>query len=123
MCRRFPGKVALGIDAREGKVATEGWLHTSDLTALELARRCADWPLAALIYTDISKDGMLAGPNVEATAELSRAVSIPVIASGGVTTQDDIRHLARKGLHGAIVGRALYEGRLDLAEAIALARE
>lgn len=122
MCRRFPQKVALGIDARDGKVATEGWLHTSDLTALELARRCADWPLAAIIYTDISKDGMLAGPNVEATAELSRAVSIPVIASGGVTTLEDIRHLAQKGLHGAIVGRALYEGRLDLAEAIAIAR-
>lgn len=127
LCRRFPRRVALGIDAREGKVATEGWLHTSDRTALDLARRCAGWPLAALIYTDIGKDGMLEGPNLEATAELARlagygADGIPVIASGGVTTPDDIRRLAATGLHGAIVGRALYEGRLDLAEAIAIAR-
>jgi len=123
MCRRYPQQVALGIDARDGKVATEGWLHTSDRTALDLARRCADWPLAALIYTDIGQDGMLAGPNVEATAAISRAVAVPVIASGGVTTRDDVLRLALAGLHGAIVGRALYEGRLDLAEAIAAARE
>ncbi len=127
MCRRFPRQIALGIDAREGKVATEGWLHTSDRTALDLARRCAGWPLAALIYTDISKDGMLEGPNLEATAELGRLPGygldgIPVIASGGVTTLEDIQRLAGTGLHGAIVGRALYEGRLDLAEAIAIAR-
>jgi len=122
MCRRFPERVVLGIDARGGMVATEGWLHTSELTALDLAQHCASWPLAAIVYTDISKDGMLAGPNVEATSELAASVSIPVIASGGVTTREDVLRLARTGLHGAIVGRALYEGRLDLAAAIAAAR-
>jgi phosphoribosylformimino-5-aminoimidazole carboxamide ribotide isomerase len=122
VCRRFPGKIALGIDARHGKVATEGWLQTSDMMAIELARRCADWPLAAIIYTDISKDGMMQGPNVEATAELARAVPVPVIASGGVTTLDDVARLARHNLHGCIVGRALYEGKLDLRAAIAIAR-
>jgi phosphoribosylformimino-5-aminoimidazole carboxamide ribotide isomerase len=122
VCRRFPDRVVLGIDARDGKVATQGWLHTSEVTALDLARHCASWPLAAIVYTDISKDGMLAGPNVEATAELAATVNVPVIASGGVTTLEDIQRLARSGLHGAIVGRALYEGRLDLAAAIAAAR-
>jgi phosphoribosylformimino-5-aminoimidazole carboxamide ribotide isomerase len=123
LCRRFPQQVALGIDARQGRVATQGWLEESETTALELARRCAGWPLAALIYTDISRDGMLAGPNVEATAELARAVSVPVIASGGVTTLDDVRRLAGRGLAGCIIGRALYEGRLDLAAAIRLVGE
>jgi phosphoribosylformimino-5-aminoimidazole carboxamide ribotide isomerase len=118
VCRRFPGKVALGIDARDGRVATEGWLHTSDRPALDLAKRCAAWPLAAIIYTDISRDGMLEGPNVEATAELAAAVPVPVIASGGVTTLDDVARLARRGLAGCIIGRALYEGRIDLQEAI-----
>lgn len=122
MCRSFPGKVALGIDARDGRVAVAGWEQTSDVSAIDLARRVADWPLAAIIYTDISKDGMMEGPNVEATAELAAAVEAPVIASGGVTTLDDIRRLAERGLSGAIVGRALYEGKLDLAAAIALAR-
>jgi phosphoribosylformimino-5-aminoimidazole carboxamide ribotide isomerase len=120
-CRRFPGRVALGIDARGGKVATEGWLSVSERSALDLARECAAWPLAALIYTDISRDGMLEGPNVAATAELAAAVPVPVIASGGVTTLDDVDRLARCGLAGCIVGRALYEGRLDLAAAIARA--
>jgi phosphoribosylformimino-5-aminoimidazole carboxamide ribotide isomerase len=118
VCRRFPGRVALGIDARDGRVATEGWLHTSNRLALELAKRCAAWPLAALIYTDISRDGMLEGPNVEATAELAAAVAVPVIASGGVTTLDDVARLARRKLAGCIIGRALYEGRIDLKEAI-----
>ena len=121
VCRRFPGRVLLGIDARQGRVATEGWLHTSELSALDLARRCSGWPLAALVYTDISRDGMLAGPNVEATAELAAAVPVPVIASGGVTTLDDVARLARCGLAGCIIGRALYEGRIDLAEAITVA--
>ena len=122
VCRRFPGRVALGIDARNGMVATQGWLETSACRALDLARRCADWPLAAIVYTDISRDGMLQGPNVEATAEIAAAVPVPVIASGGVTTLDDVARLAGRGLAGCIVGRALYEGRLDLAAAIALAK-
>jgi phosphoribosylformimino-5-aminoimidazole carboxamide ribotide isomerase len=123
LCRKHPARVVIGIDARDGKVAVEGWLRGSETTALDLARRVASWPLAAVVYTDIARDGMLSGPNVEATAELARALgAVPVIASGGVTTLDDIARLARAGLPGAIVGRALYEGRLNLPEAIALAR-
>src|SRR5262249_56404449 len=83
LCRRFPGRVVLGIDARDGRVATDGWLQVSDCSALDLARQCAGWPLAALIYTDISRDGMLQGPNVEAVAPPARPVELPVIASGG----------------------------------------
>jgi phosphoribosylformimino-5-aminoimidazole carboxamide ribotide isomerase len=123
MSRRFPCKVILGIDARQGQVATDGWLQVSQTSALDLARRSAAWPLAGLVYTDISRDGMLEGPNLEGVAELARQVPLPVIASGGVTTLDDIRRLARLGLAGCIVGRALYVGRLDLAAAIALAQE
>lgn len=122
VCRRFPERVVLGIDARDGKVATGGWLQVSDCTPLDLARRCAGWPLAAVVYTDISRDGMLAGPNLEAMAELAGAVEVPVIASGGVSSADDVRRLARLGLAGCIVGRALYEGKLDLQEAIKVAR-
>jgi phosphoribosylformimino-5-aminoimidazole carboxamide ribotide isomerase len=122
LCRRLPGRVAVGIDARDGKVATEGWVHTTGTSALELAQRAADWGAAAIIYTDIGKDGMLAGPNVGATAALAAEVAVPVIASGGVASLDDIVQLAGRGLHGCIVGRALYEGRLDLAAAIAAAR-
>jgi phosphoribosylformimino-5-aminoimidazole carboxamide ribotide isomerase len=122
LCRRFPGKVVLGIDARNGQVATDGWLQVSESSALELARRCASWPLSALIYTDISRDGMLEGANVDAMAEMAAAVKLPVIASGGVTTLEDIRRLTERGLAGCIVGRALYEGRLTLAEAIAVAQ-
>jgi phosphoribosylformimino-5-aminoimidazole carboxamide ribotide isomerase len=119
MCRLFPGKVMLGIDARAGRVATEGWLQESTTSALDLARKCSRWPLAGIVYTDISRDGMLEGANVESTAEVARAVpGIPVIASGGVTTLDDVSRLARAGLHGCIIGRALYEGRIDLAAAI-----
>jgi phosphoribosylformimino-5-aminoimidazole carboxamide ribotide isomerase len=122
VCRKFPGRVLLGIDARAGRVATDGWLTESTTSALELARQCSSWPLAGIVYTDIARDGMLAGPNVEATAELARAVSgVDVIASGGVTTLDDVARLARAGLAGCIVGRALYEGRLDLRSAIAVA--
>jgi phosphoribosylformimino-5-aminoimidazole carboxamide ribotide isomerase len=123
VCRRFPGRVALGIDARAGRVAVEGWQHVSERTALDLARQCAGWPLAAIVYTDISRDGMLKGPNVEATAELAAAVRVPVLASGGVTSLDDVARLARRGLHGCVIGRALYEGRLDLAAAITVARK
>jgi phosphoribosylformimino-5-aminoimidazole carboxamide ribotide isomerase len=120
MCRRFPGRICVGIDARQGRVAIQGWERDSEQSALDLARRCALWPLAAIIYTDISRDGMLEGPNIEATAELAAAVSVPVIASGGVTTLEDIAQLRRCGLAGCIIGRALYEGRIDLRAAIAL---
>jgi phosphoribosylformimino-5-aminoimidazole carboxamide ribotide isomerase len=122
MCRRYPGKIVLGIDAKNGRVATEGWLNVSERTALDLAKRCAAWPLAALVYTDIGRDGMLAGPNVEATAAVAAAVPVPVIASGGVTKLDDVTALARRGIAGCIIGRALYEGRIDLGAAIAAAK-
>jgi phosphoribosylformimino-5-aminoimidazole carboxamide ribotide isomerase len=116
MCAKFPGKIVLGIDAKAGRVATQGWLDVSEMSALDLARSCARLPLAGLVYTDISRDGMLQGANVAAMAEMAAAVPLPVIASGGVTTLDDIRQLAAAGLAGCIVGRALYEGQLDLRE-------
>jgi phosphoribosylformimino-5-aminoimidazole carboxamide ribotide isomerase len=118
LSRRSPGRVVLGIDARNGKVATDGWLDVSDRSAVDVARACASWPLAALVYTDIGRDGMLEGPNLEGTADLVRSVRLPVIASGGVTTTEDIRRLARVGVAGCIIGRALYEGRLELAQVI-----
>jgi phosphoribosylformimino-5-aminoimidazole carboxamide ribotide isomerase len=117
-CSRFPERIVLGLDARNGVAATDGWLQDAEQSALALARTCSVWPLAALVYTDIGRDGMLAGPNLEALADLCAAVDVPVIASGGVTTLDDVRALSRLGLAGCIVGRALYEGRLNLAEAI-----
>ncbi|MDX1945091.1 MAG: 1-(5-phosphoribosyl)-5-[(5-phosphoribosylamino)methylideneamino]imidazole-4-carboxamide isomerase [Pirellulaceae bacterium] len=123
MCRQFPGKLALGIDAKNGLVATDGWLETSSTPATDLARDFAREPLAAIIYTDIAKDGMLAGPNFAAMAEMNGAVEIDVIASGGVTTASDVRQLAAIGLAGCIVGRAIYEGSLLLADALAAAEE
>jgi phosphoribosylformimino-5-aminoimidazole carboxamide ribotide isomerase len=120
---KFAGKIVLGIDAKEGQVATDGWLNVSRCSSLDLARRCAAWPLAALVYTDIGRDGMLQGPNLDAVAEMATAVTLPVIASGGITTLDDVSRLARLGLAGCIIGRALYEGRIDLATSIILARE
>ncbi|MBC7856475.1 MAG: 1-(5-phosphoribosyl)-5-[(5-phosphoribosylamino)methylideneamino]imidazole-4-carboxamide isomerase [Pirellulaceae bacterium] len=120
-CQTFPGKLALGIDAKNGRVATDGWLETSETTAIDLARMFADEPLAAIIYTDISRDGMLEGPNLAAMAEMKAAVDIPVIASGGVTTAQDVRDLARIGLDGCIIGRSLYEGTITLKEALAAA--
>ncbi len=122
LCRKLPGRIVLGLDARDGRVAVDGWLKDSDQSALDVARRCVGWPLAAVVYTDISKDGMMAGPNVEATVEMMRASSAPVTASGGVTTLDDVARLARAGIPACIIGRALYEGRIDLAAAIALGR-
>ncbi|MFQ5565675.1 MAG: 1-(5-phosphoribosyl)-5-[(5-phosphoribosylamino)methylideneamino]imidazole-4-carboxamide isomerase [Paracoccaceae bacterium] len=120
--KAFPGQVAVGIDAREGKVAVEGWAETTDIAALDLASRFEDAGVAAIIYTDIDRDGALAGPNIEATAALANAVSIPVIASGGVSSMDDLRALKDCGarLDGVISGRALYDGRIDLAKAIAV---
>jgi phosphoribosylformimino-5-aminoimidazole carboxamide ribotide isomerase len=122
-CRAFPGRVALGIDARDGFVATEGWAETSGVTATALAEAfAADGP-AAIIYTDIARDGMLSGVNVAATAALARAVPIPVIASGGLAGLEDIAALKAEGVvAGAILGRALYDGRVDPAAALALAR-
>lgn len=117
--RAFPGRIAVGIDARGGRVAVAGWAETTDLAALDLARRLEDAGIAALIYTDIDRDGAMQGPNVEATAALARSVSIPVIASGGVSSLDDLRALRDSGapLEGVISGRALYDGRIDPAEA------
>ena len=120
--RAFPGKVAVGVDARGGMVAVEGWAETTDITATDLARRFEDAGVAALIYTDIDRDGAMQGPNVEATAALAHAVSIPVIASGGVSSMDDLRALKDCGapLNGAISGRALYDGRIEVGAAAAL---
>jgi phosphoribosylformimino-5-aminoimidazole carboxamide ribotide isomerase len=121
--RAFPGQVAVGIDARDGMVAIEGWAETSELTAAELAKRFEDAGVSAIIYTDISRDGLLTGLNLEATAAMAREVAIPVIASGGLAGIDDIKQLLLPEyamLDGAIAGRALYDGRLDAAEALAL---
>jgi phosphoribosylformimino-5-aminoimidazole carboxamide ribotide isomerase len=122
-CRRFPGRIAVGIDARDGKVAVEGWAETSTLSTLEMARRYEDAGVAAIVYTDIDRDGILTGLNLPATAELARSTSIPVIASGGLAGIADVKALLRPEhamLEGAIAGRALYDGRLDAGEALAL---
>ncbi len=122
-CREFPGRIALGIDARDGRVAVEGWAEVSEIETLDLARRFEDAGAAAVIYTDISRDGALQGVNVEATAALARATELPVIASGGVAALTDIEALMaveKDGIQGAIIGRALYDGRLDPAAALAL---
>ncbi len=122
-CRAFPGRVALGIDARDGMVATEGWAETSDVSATDLARRFEDSGAVAVIYTDIARDGMLTGVNVAATAALARAVRLPVIASGGVAGVEDITALRAEGagIEGAILGRALYDGRIEPKVALAAA--
>ena len=121
--KKFPGRVAVGLDARDGKVAVAGWAETSELTALDITRRFEDAGVAAIIYTDISRDGLLKGLNLDATIALAEAISIPVIASGGLASLDDIKALmtprARK-LEGAITGRALYDGRLDAVAALKL---
>ncbi len=122
-CREYPGKVAVGIDARGGKVAVEGWAETSETTALDLARAFEDAGVAAIIYTDIERDGALGGPNVEATAALARHISTPVIASGGVSGHADLAALKAvedAGIEGVICGRALYDGRIDAATALTL---
>jgi phosphoribosylformimino-5-aminoimidazole carboxamide ribotide isomerase len=121
--RKFPGRVAVGLDARDGKVAVEGWAENSQVTVLEIAQRFEDAGVAAIIFTDIARDGLLKGLNLDATIALAERISIPVIASGGLASIDDIKAMlaprARK-LAGAIVGRAVYDGRLDPAAAIAL---
>ncbi len=124
MAREFPGGIVVAVDARDGMVATEGWAEVSDVPVVDLARRFEDAGVASLLFTDIGRDGLLKGVNIDATVELARQVDIPVIASGGVKGLDDIHVLslhAADGIEGVITGRALYEGRLDLAAAIALA--
>jgi phosphoribosylformimino-5-aminoimidazole carboxamide ribotide isomerase len=125
-CRRYPGRIAVGIDARAGKVTVEGWAETSELSAIDLARRFADAGVAAIIFTDVDRDGVLKGLNIEATLALARAVDIPVIASGGLASLADIRRLLEPDcaiLEGAISGRALYDGRLDAGQALKLIAE
>ncbi len=125
-CAAFPGKIIVGLDAKNGLVATDGWAEVSELQATDLARRFENDGVSAIVYTDIARDGMMQGVNVEATVEIARASSIPVIASGGITNIEDIRALAAvsgEGIVGAITGRAIYEGSLDLAEAQALCDE
>ncbi len=125
-CRKFPGKIAVGIDARGGKVAVEGWAEASSLGVVELAKKFEGAGVAAIIYTDIDRDGVLSGINWQSTIALAEAVSIPVIASGGLASLEDIRRMTRpdaRKLAGAISGRALYDGRIDPAEALAILRE
>jgi phosphoribosylformimino-5-aminoimidazole carboxamide ribotide isomerase len=123
--RAFPGRIAVGLDARDGKVAVQGWAQTSELTALEIAQRFEDAGVAAIIYTDIARDGLLKGLNLDATIALADAVAIPVIASGGLASLDDIRLMLEQRaarLAGAIAGRAIYDGRLNATEALRLIR-
>jgi phosphoribosylformimino-5-aminoimidazole carboxamide ribotide isomerase len=120
MAKSYPKQIVLGLDARDGKVATHGWMETSEVSVLDMAREFANWPLYAIAYTDIARDGMLGGPNLEALAVLTAAVPLSIIASGGVTTINNIRDLMRRRLFGCIIGRALYEGQLDLSAVLEL---
>ena len=120
---RSPDRIVLGVDAKDGFVATEGWLEVSKVKAVDLAKQVSDAPLAAVVYTDIAKDGMMSGPNFDALAEMQAAVPLPVIASGGVCTLEHVRRLMAGGIPGCIIGRALYEGSLDLAAALQLSRK
>ena len=120
VCEQFPGHIIVGIDAKEGMVAVEGWAEVSDVKAIDLAARFENAGVSAIVYTDISRDGMMQGVNAEATAQLARAISIPVVASGGITNMDDIHRLlkvADSGIDSAITGRAIYEGTLDFSDA------
>lgn len=124
LCLNFPGHIIVGLDAKDGKVATEGWSKMSHHDVIDMAKRFEDDGVAAIVYTDISKDGMMQGASVESTAKLAEAIRIPVIASGGVSSLDDIRALCEvqdSGITGAIIGRALYDGAIDLAEATRIA--
>src|SRR5205807_3497978 len=124
--RKYPKRIAVGLDARDGKVAVEGWAEQSQLTALDIARRFEDAGVAAIVYTDVARDGMLQGINWDATIALADAISIPVIASGGLASLEDVRRMIRpdaRKLEGAIAGRALYDGRLDAAAALELIRQ
>jgi len=124
-CSKFPGRIVVGIDAKNGMVAVQGWAEVTDITAVELARKFEDCGVTAIIYTDISRDGMLQGPNLEATQSLAESVAIPVIASGGVSSLKDIERLMtieRSGVTGVITGRAIYTGAIRLGDAIALTK-
>jgi len=120
MAHEYPQRIVLGLDARDGKVATHGWLNTTEASVLDVAREFANWPLYAIVYTDIARDGMLEGPNVDGLAALAAAVPLPVIASGGVTTLDNVRELMARRVFGCIIGRALYEGKIDLSAVLEL---
>ena len=122
LCKRHPGRIAAGIDARDGMVALEGWTETSDVKAVDLVRKMADLGVCAIIFTDIARDGMLGGPNLSATEAVAAQASVPVIASGGVSSLDDVRKLMEINVSGAIVGKALYTGAVDLEEAIRLTK-
>ena len=125
-CKKYPGHIAVGIDAKNGEVAIEGWGQGSGVAATELAKKMASFGVETIIYTDISRDGMLSGVNVEATAALARACGVPIIASGGVASLDDIRRVKAvegDGVQGCITGKAIYTGAVDLKEALALAKE
>jgi len=122
-CKKYPDKILIGIDAKNGFVATKGWVEVTQIKAKELALKMQGYGTAGIIYTDISKDGMLTGPNMEATREMAESLNIPVIASGGISSIDDIKRLSEiKGLWGAITGKAIYSGALDLKEAIKLVK-
>jgi phosphoribosylformimino-5-aminoimidazole carboxamide ribotide isomerase len=118
LCGEHPGRIVVAVDARDGRVAVEGWTQTADVTAVELAGRAASWGAAKILYTDVARDGLRTGPNVRATAELAAAVPIPVIASGGIGSLGDLRALAAAGVAECVVGRALYEGVFTLEEAL-----
>jgi phosphoribosylformimino-5-aminoimidazole carboxamide ribotide isomerase len=118
MAGKYQGVLLLGLDAKDGKVATEGWLETSECRAVDLAQRFEELPIAGIVYTDIARDGMMEGPNFAAIEEMTKATRHPVIASGGVTTIEDVRRLCQLNVEGCIIGRALYEGTIDLAEAM-----
>ena len=125
-CKKYPGHIAVGIDAKNGEVAIEGWGQGSGVAATELAKKMASFGVETIIYTDISRDGMLSGVNVEATAALARACGVPIIASGGVASLEDIRRVKAvesDGVQGCIIGKAIYTGAVDLKEALALAKE
>jgi len=122
LCDRFPKRVAVGVDARDGKVAVKGWKLTTEMTAVELIGHLENYGIAALIYTDISKDGMLAGPNFESIAAVQEQTKIPLVASGGVSKIEHVKRLAQMGVYAAIIGKALYTGDIDLAAAVEAAK-
>lgn len=122
LAHALPGRLVLGLDARDGWAATEGWLEGSSVRAVDLAARFRDAPLAAIVYTDVAKDGMMAGPNFDATEELARSTPIPVVASGGVATEEDVLELQRRGIGACILGRTIYEGVIQLPELLSRLR-